>query len=410
MNVDLVSQEYKRDPGPTLDHLLAAGPVTRARIPIIGEMTFVTTHAAVEAMLKNEALFSTDVANGRNRRISVLLRFMPRNIRVMTSNMLQKDGEEHRRLRKMVDGAFRRGAVEAWVPRIEGIADCLLDDWIASDDGDFVRHVARALPLAVICEILGLPEADRPQFTRWMAALSDAGSLRGLPRLYISLSRMNRYLMARFEERRKRPGEDLISILVHASDDGDNLSDDEVLAMLGLLFIAGHETTTHLISGSVLTLLQHPNELARLRADPSIEAAAVEELLRFVGAVEMTKPRYLRHDAEFMGTRFRKGDAIMAHLSAANRDATAFNDPHRLDLTRKPNRHVALGGGPHFCLGAWLAKAELAVVLRRLWVKAPDVAVAMPEGDLRWTRQSGIRALTTLPLTPTPHAGMKDMI
>ncbi len=408
MTYDLNSQAYKRDPGPTLARLVAAGPVVRVRVPIVGEVAFATTYAAVEALLKDEALFSTDIVNGRNRRIAALLRFMPRNVRVMTGNMLQKDGAEHRRLRKVVDGSFRRAAVEAWVPRIEEIADRLLDDWIISADGDFVRHVARALPLAVICEVLGLPDKDRPQFTQWMSALANAGSVWGLPRLYISLSRMTRYLMAQFAKRREAPGDDLISVLVHASEDGDSLSDDEVLAMLGLLFIAGHETTTHLISGSVLTLLQYPDELARLRVDPTMEATAIDELLRFVGAVEMTKPRYLLRDADFMGTRFRKGDAIMAHLSAANWDAEVFADPHRLDLARKPNRHVAFGGGPHFCLGAWLAKAELAVVLRRLWAKAPDVALAVPMDDLRWTRQSGIRALVTLPLTPTPHTGMKD--
>jgi len=396
----------KADPGPGLSALVAAGPVVRMRVPVVGTMTFLTTHAACEAMLKDDTLFSTDVANGRNRRVAWLLRLMPRNVRVMTANMLQKDGDEHRRLRRTVDGAFRRAAVEGWVPRIEAIAGALLDDWAVSEDGDFVRHVARPLPLAVICEILGLPEADRSAFTRWMGALAGGGRVRGLPRLYGALTRMNRYLMARLAEKRRDPGDDLISVLVHAADGEDALSDDDVLAMLGLLFIAGHETTTHLIGNSVLTLLKNPAQLTRLMSDSALEATAVDELLRHTGTVEMTKPRYLRRDAEFMGVPFARGEAVMAHLAAANRDPAIFDDPDTLDLERKPNRHLALGGGPHFCLGAWLTKAELVTVLRLLFARAPDVSLGVPEADLRWTGQAGIRAPCRLPLTRPACAGM----
>ena len=396
----------KRDPAPGLARLVEAGPLVRIRLPVVGTMTFATTHAACEALLKDESLFSTDVSNGRNRRVAWLLRLMPRNVRAMASNMLQKDGAEHRRLRKVVDAAFRRRAVEAWEPRIEMIAAHLLDDWVASEDGDFVRHVARPLPLAVICEILGLPDGDRPDFTRWMGALSTSGSMLGLPRLYLSLSRINRYLMARFAERRRDPGDDLISVLVRAAQDGDRLSDDEVLAMLGLLFIAGHETTTHVLGNSVLTLLRYPAERARLMNDPQVAATAADELLRHVSAVEMTKPRYLLRDGEFMGRAFLRGEAVMAHLAAANRDPTVFDDPDRLDLGRTPNRHLAFGGGPHFCLGAWLAKAEISIAMRLLWRRAPDLALAVPESDLEWTGQAGLRALARLPLTPSPRAGM----
>jgi len=375
-------------------------------VPIVGEMIVVTTHAGCEAVLKDDTLFAADIAESRNRRIGWLLRLMPRNVRIMTESMLQKDGDAHRRLRKTVDAAFRRDAIAAWEPRIEAIAARLLDEWAASEDGDFVRYVARPLPLAVICEILGLPEADRPDFMRWMSSFADGGSLRGLPRLYMSISRINRYLMDRFDECRAAPRDDLISMLVQAGEGGSGLTDDEVLAMLGLLFVAGHETTTHLISNSVLTLLKHPAERARLSADSSLEGTAVDELLRYVGAVEMAKPRYVRRDTVFLGYPLRRGQAVMVHLAAANRDPALFDDAARLDLGRRPNRHLALGGGPHFCLGAWLTKLELAVILRLLWVRAPDVALAVLEDDLRWTGQAGIRALCALPLTPTPRKGM----
>ncbi|MCL4145758.1 UNVERIFIED_CONTAM: hypothetical protein GTU68_015929 [Idotea baltica] len=315
--------------------------------------------------------------------------------------MLQKDGAEHRRLRKLVDGAFRRKEIEAWRPRIAVIADRLLDEWDASDDRDLVAHVARDLPLAVICELLGLPDADRPKFSRWMRSFSEMSSIWGFIRLLPAIGKINRYLTATFQERRAaEPSDDLISTLVHAEDEGYRMTDDELLAMLFLLFVAGHETTTHLISGGVLALIQHPDQLRRLRDDPALMAPAVDELLRYVSPVEGTKPRFALHDTEFEGVSFKKGQFLMASLSAANTDPAAFEDPEMLDLGRQKNSHVAFGGGVHFCLGAWLAKAEMEVLLERLLARAPSLALAVPESELRWVERIGMRALKSLPLTP----------
>ena len=396
---DLTSNAYKRDPFPVLAALRDVGPVVTTRVPILGNTTFVTTHAAVEMLLKDKDNFSTQIENGRNSRIATIIRFMPRNLRLIAQNMLQKDGAEHRRLRKLVDGAFRRGEIEAWRPRIEAIADRLLDRWQASPDRDLVRHVARDLPLAVICELLGLPDADRPKFSRWMSSLSEMTSLWGFVRFLPAVGKINRYLTACFQERRVAPRDDLISALVHANDAGDRMTDDELLAMLFLLFVAGHETTTHLISGGVLALLQNPDQLQRLRHDPGLIPSAVDELLRYVTPVEITKPRFPFADMTFEGVAMAKGQLVMAHLAAANSDPAAFTDAETLDLGREKNRHVAFGGGPHFCLGAWFAKAEMEVLLQRLLARASTLALAVPESELRWTERIGLRALERLPLT-----------
>ncbi|MCP4327876.1 MAG: cytochrome P450 [Alphaproteobacteria bacterium] len=395
---DIAGQAFKRDPFPTLAAMRAVGPVVTTRAPIIGRITFVTTHAAVEKLLKDPDRFSVDVRRAGNTRMAIIVRWLPGGIRLLANNMLLKDDPEHRRLRKLVDGTFRRAEIEAWVPRIEDIADRLLDDLAASQDRDLVKHVARDLPLAVICEMLGLPQEDRPKFARWMASMSEAASLWGIVRLVPAIGRINRYMRMKFEERRAERRDDLISGLVHAEDEGDRLSEDELLAMCFLLFAAGHETTTHLISGGVLALLQNPNQLERLRAEPDLTPSAVEELLRFVSPVQMTKPRFPIEDTEFEGVALRKGQPLMALLAAANADPDVFENPEALDIGRPKNRHLAFGGGPHFCLGAWLARAEMDVLLRKLLGRTRVLELAVPEDELRWTERTGMRALKSLPL------------
>jgi cytochrome P450 len=394
---DLTGQAFKRDPFPTLSMMRAAGPVVTTRVPLIGRTAFVTTYAAVEKLLKSPDHFSVDLGRARRTQITTLIRWLP-GLRHLADNMLQKDDPEHRKLRKLVDSAFRRDEIETWVPRIERIADQLIDDLFASEERDLVKHVSRSLPLAVICELLGLPRDDRPKFIRWMASISELDSVWGLARLLPAIRNINRYLVAKFAERRKEPRADLISALVHARDDGDQLSDNELLAMCFLLFVAGHETTTHLISGGVLALLQNCDQLDRLRYEPDLTPSAVEELLRFVSPVQMTKPRFPVEDLEIEGITVRKGQTLMALLASANADPKAFDDPETLDLGRENNRHLAFGGGPHFCLGAWLARTEMEVLLRRLVERAPALAIAVPENELLWTERIGIRALKTLPL------------
>jgi len=405
LKFDLTGQAFKRDPMPTFARMRAAGAVVPTRIPIIGPIAYVTTHAAVVDLLKDADRFAVDARNAGRKTMFGLKWWMPRHIRLLANNMLTMDDPDHRRLRRLVDKAFSRRSVDAYRDRIGEIADELLDELAASSDRDMVSHFARALPLAVICELLGLPAADRPTFIRWMAAMSSVRSVYGFFRMMPALKKLSAYLRDQFAARRRAPRDDLISALVEVEEQGDQLSEDELLAMCFLLFVAGHETTTHLISGGLLALLQNPDQLERLKADWGEAPVAVDELLRYVSPVQITKPRLAKADMEFAGATLRRGDALVALLASANCDPDAFDAPERLDLARAPNRHVAFGGGPHLCLGLQLARAEAAIAFERLFTRFPDLRLGIPEDDLRWTERIGLRALTRLPVALGRSAG-----
>jgi len=395
---DLTSADFKRDPHPTCRAMLEAGPVVPVRLPIVGEVMFATRHASVELLLKDDERFSVDLVERGRSGIARLIRWMPGPLKLLSENMLQKDDPEHRRLRKLVDAAFRRRDIDTLRPAIEKLADDMITDLARSEDRDIVRHVARDLPLAVICDLLGLPHEDRGRFTKWMNALSDVNSIFGMTRLIPALNRINTYLRAQIAAQRKDPGDGLIARLVHAHEDGDQLTDDELLAMCFLLFVAGHETTTHLISGGTLALLQHPEALEALRSNRDLALSATDELLRFVSPVQMTKPRLPKSDLMFEGAPLREGQMVMGLLCAANLDPEVFDNPEALDIARKPNRHLAFGAGPHFCLGAWLARTEMELFLQRLLDRAPHLSLAVPEYQLAWRKGTGMRALKALPV------------
>jgi cytochrome P450 len=261
-----------------------------------------------------------------------------------------------------------------------------------------MEQLARPLPLAVICELLGLPEEDRPRFRRWVQALMSVTSLWGASRFLPGLFRLVAYFKRHFEQCRRHPRPGLMTALVQAEQDGDTLSENELLAMAFLLLVAGHETTVHLIGGGVLALLEAPEQKARLLADWSLAPSAVEELLRFVCPVQIAKPRYVVCDAEFHGQPLRRADVLIPMLASANADPQRFDSPERMDLTRVPNPHVALGTGKHFCLGAQLARVEAQVVIEKLFTRFPKLSLAVPLPALRYTGRLGIRALTALPL------------
>lgn len=395
---DLKGQSFKRNPMPTLAAMRAVGPIVQSRIPILGPMSFVTTHEAVTRLLKSPDRFVVDARNAGKKRVLGVKWWMPRQIRLLADNMLTNDDPDHRRLRRLVDKAFHRRNVDAYRGRIAEMADVLIDELQASSDKDLVAHFARALPLVVICDLLGLPQDDRPRFIRWMGALTSIEGLFGLVGVVRAGGKICDYLTERFAERRAEPRDDLISALVQAEEEGDRFTEDELLTMCFLLFVAGHETTTHLISGGVLALLQHREQLDRLKADWSMAPSAADELLRFVSPVQMTKPRFAVEDMEFAGQMLKRGDPLMALLASANADPDAFEMPEALDLGRQKNRHVAFGGGPHLCLGLQLAKAEMEIALERLFTRFPDMDIAVPEEDLRWTKRIGLRALTRLPV------------
>jgi cytochrome P450 PksS len=309
------------------------------------------------------------------------------------------DEPDHKRLRDIVDEAFRRRAVIGMEPHIQAIGDELADRLFAEGSpADLVGRYARELPLSVISELLGLPLADRPKFIAWASGFARFTGVLGFLSAIVNLLPLKRYLERHIESVRQRGGEGLIAEIVRLEKDGGQISRDEIVAMVFLLLFAGHETTTHLISGSVYELLKNPDLRDWLEQDWSRGDLAVEEFLRFLTPVQFTKPRYVRRDIELGGVRLRKGEKVMVMLAAANMDPQANPHPERLDLERKPNRHMAFGTGIHFCLGHQLARIEGRCALKSLFQRWPGLALAVDESEITWRQRPGIRAIERLPV------------
>ena len=390
-SVDIVSRALKANPFPFYARLRAEQPVCCITMPGFGEAWLVTRYDDVVAVLKDDRF-------AKNQMNALKQPWLPSFAKPLQRNMLDLDDPDHARLRTLVHKAFTPSMVEQLQERIQAIVDRLLDTAQRKGSMDLVREYALPLPLTVIVELLGIPSQDRDRFHRWSRALLKPPTrfnlLRGLP----SLLAFMRYLRLLFRQLRNTPQEGLLTALVQVEEAGDHLSEDELLAMAFLLLIAGHETTVNLISSGTLALLQHPDQMDRLRSDPSLIRPAIEELLRFTNPLETTTPRYARQDATIAGVTIPRGALVLAAIASANRDETQFDDPDRLDITRENNRHLAFGLGTHFCLGASLARLEGQIAISTLLRRLPHLQLAAPVESLRWRATPVVRGLETLPV------------
>ena len=397
VRIDFTSEAYLREPPKAIAKLRMSGPVVATRFPLIGDVWVTTTHDATAQILKDSATFTLRREDGD---VAGLRWWMPRYVRTIANNMLTMDEPDHKRLRSIVDEAFRRRAIVAMEPRIRAIADTLADElFAAGSPADLVQRYARILPLAVISELLGLPLADRPKFIAWANAMSSLTNVFGFFRLLFAFRKMRAYLERQLQIARAEGGEGLIAELIQVEREGGQISPDEMVSMVFLLLAAGSETTTHLISGSAYELLRNSGLRDWLEQDWSRIGLAVEEFLRFVSPVQFSKPRYVRRDVEIEGVRLKRGDRVMVMLAAANMDPAMHERPERLDLERKPNRHISFGTGIHFCLGHQLARIETACALEALFVRWPKLGLAVDPAEVRWRKRPGLRAVATLPVT-----------
>src|SRR5262245_52218696 len=345
VRLDLTDQDFFRDPAARIAELRALGPVIRIKFPIVGKVWITTTYEMAGRVLKDSGTFTLRKEGGS---VAGLRWWMPRTVRALANNMLTMDEPDHTRLRSIVDEAFRRRAILEMEPRILAIADELAGDLFGDGSpADLVERYARKLPLSVICELLGLPSADRPRFIAWANSLTRLTGMISFMRMLVGIGTMKRYLEGRLQAARATGGEGLIAELVRVEKEGSRISSEEMVAMVFLLLGAGSETTTHLISGSVHELTKNLELRDWLKEDWSRANLAVEEFLRFVSPVQFTKPRFVRRDIEFGGVRLKKGDRIMAMLAAANMDPEANPHPEKMDLARRPNRHMSFGTGTH---------------------------------------------------------------
>jgi cytochrome P450 len=397
VRVDFASEAFLRDPAGAVAALRAIAPVVRSRFPIVGPVWVTTTYEATAQVLKDQTTFTLRKDGGN---VVGLRWWMPASITALTSNnMLTTDEPHHTRLRSIVDEAFRRRAVLGMEANIRSVADELAGTLFAKGSpADLVANYARLLPLSVICELLGLPQADRPQFLAWAKAMGRMTGVIGFLRVIRSVRKMRRYFEQRLQLARTEGGEGLIAELVRVEREGGRISSDELMSMLFLLLAGGSETTTHLISGAVFELLKDPVKRDWLAQDWSRAPLAVEEFLRFVSPVQFSKPRFVRRDIDLNGVRLKRGDRVMAMIVAANMDPGANDNPEQLDLQRHANRHLSFGTGIHFCLGHQLARSEASCALQALFSRWPKLELAVAPSEIRWRRRPGLRPIERLPV------------
>ncbi|MDR7277162.1 cytochrome P450 [Catenuloplanes atrovinosus] len=316
-------------------------------------------------------------------------------------HMLSSDPPDHTRLRRLVAAAFTTRRVEELRPRIERIADTLLDEMRGSDRVDLISAYAFPLPLQVICLLLGVPVRERDTFRAWSTTIASGidatGGATGED-LRTTVAEPTAYLRNLVAHRHDHPGDDLLSALVSARDDEDRLSGDELTSMAFLLLVAGHETTMSLIGNGTYLLLRDRRRWDRLRADRTLLPAAIEEFLRYESPVELSTGRVATEDFTLGGQRIEAGDIVMVNLLAANRDPAHFESPDELIVDRPRNPHLAFGHGIHHCLGAPLARVEALVAFDKLLTAAPDLTLAVDPDELSWRPTTLMRSLRSLPV------------
>jgi cytochrome P450 len=397
--VDLFDPTFKANPYRTYAELRSSVPIHRASLPDGRSVWLVTRYEDVLAIFKDEQ-FVKDWRKALTPEQLAQIPPIPDVMKPLSRNMLDTDPPDHTRLRALVSKAFTPRLIERMHPRVQEIAGALLD--AAQDKGgmDLIDDYAFPLPITVIAELLGVPAEDRNRFREWSdAAVSGNASQEYLERILIPhMQAFSDYLRALFEEKRRDPKDDLVSALVRAEEAGDKLSEDELLGMVFLLLVAGHETTVNLIGNGVLALLQHPDQLQMLRDEPSLIKLAVEELLRYDGPVETSTERFAKEAVVIGGTVIPRGEMVLVVIAAADRDPERFRDPDALDITRADNRHLAFGKGIHHCLGAPLARMEGQIAIGTLLRRMPNLRLKEPPQSLAWRPGMVLRGLQSLPV------------
>jgi cytochrome P450 len=374
---DPSSPEFQRDPYPVYRRLRQEDPIARLADP---DLWLVTRYADVVAIFRDPRFRTGDMGN--NEDLLPLADRIPGIAMVLEAfrnMMLFQNPPDHTRLRGLVNKAFTPRRIEGLRPRIDAIVEDLLGACSTRGEFDLIGDFAVPVPVVVIAELLGVPAEDRERLKEWsrrLAVMLD-GTVRmaGIPDAASAAGELVEYLVGIVERRRREPRDDLISAMIAAQDRDDALTDRELLSNSVLLLIAGHETTTNLIGNGSVALLEHPDQLERVRGEPELIRSAVEELLRFDSPVQLTS-RYPLEDLEWDGHKFREGQEVNLMLGAANRDPEVFADPERLDVARADNRHVSFGFGAHFCLGAPLARLEGQIAVGALARRFPRLAIA----------------------------------
>lgn len=407
MTIDITTDEFRQNPYPVYQRLRREEPVVFAEKTYAGPAWLITRYNDAVTVLKDPC-FSSNRLAVKEKGGPMDAWWMPKTFRALSNSMIVVDDPDHRRLRDLVHMAFTPQMIRRLASRIEAISHELLDQALKKASVELIADFALPLPLTVISEMMGVPEKDRLKFHKWSAAFLDASfddpmsMLQQLPNAF----QLNRLFKQLIHLRQRHPADDLITALVQAEDAGDRLSEEELVAMLFLLLLAGHETTVNLIASGTLALLENPDELSKLKARPELMDSAVEELLRYTTPVEILPPRYALEDTVIGDFSITRGQAIVVSLASANRDETIFEQADELEIERHPNKHLSFGLGIHYCLGAPLARLEGKIALQVLLDRCPGLALAALPEELKWRNSAAVRGLKVLPV----YLGTEEMV
>lgn len=397
-HIDLFAPEFTKNPYPDYARLRKEAPIHRVLLPDGRALWLVTRYEDVVAALKNPRL----VKKGSSVMSPEQLEKYgnpPKSIELFFSNMLSVDPPDHTRLRTLVQKAFTPRRIEQLRPRIQEIANTLLDAVQPQGQMEFINAYAFPLPIIVIAELLGVPTEDREELRKWSNAAIEMESTEDrFALLAPAMDAFVEYLANMFARRREQPQDDLITALIEAEEAGDKLSEDELYAMVILLLIAGHETTVNLIGNGMLALLTNPDQMHLLQEQPELIHTAIEEFLRYDGPVETSTARFASEDVTIGDQTIPRGEQVMMVLGSADRDEQRFADADTLDITRTDNRHVAFGHGIHFCLGAPLARLEGEIAINTVLRRFPNIRMQETSESLVWRRSLLIRGLQKLPV------------
>lgn len=382
--INFLAKDFYQHKDSTYTWLREHAPVYQGKFGPV-RVYFLSRYADCQALLKDPRF----VRNRSNALGKGKFPFpVPKIIDLLAHNMMLEDEPNHRRLRNLVHQGFTPRALQQLEGRIESLTSELLEPMaLALEQGqsvDLMAAYALPIPMTVISEMVGVSEAEMPVFHNSIRAVTQGFSGLSLARTLLwdmpATVKFARQLIAR---KRKDPQQDILSALIMAEDNGDQLSEDELLSMLFLLIMAGYETTVHLISNAVVTLLSHPEQLHLLQQQPELMGSAIEEVVRFRGPVEGTKMNYAKEAVSLHGVSIPQGAMVMPLLAAANRDPEVFQHPDHFDICRSPNKHLGFGQGIHYCLGAPLARLETRIALAKLFERFPALQLAVPEQHLQ---------------------------
>jgi cytochrome P450 len=399
-DINLTSSAFKENPYSVFTQMRTNNPVQKITMPGGHDAWFITSYAVADSALRDPR-FVKNINNVLTP--EELVERFPRQAgsdgQMFSHHMLSFDPPSHTRLRALVNLTFTPRLVEHWRARIQAITDELLDAIQDQKEVDLLETFAFPLPIIVISEMLGVSSADRNQFRIWSNMILDAtGNPAAFKDLQEELGKFHAYVRKLVEEKRQNPAEDLLSQLIATEAAGDKLSAGELVSMVFLLIVAGHETTVNLIGNGVLALLSNPSQLEKLKQDPTLIKTAIEEFLRYRSPVMTSTTRWAREDVIFEGQQIKRGEQVLAILAAANHDPNSFDDPEELDISRPENRHLAFGKGIHYCLGAPLARLEGQIAINTLLHRQPNLRLSVDPQSLVWRPGLLILGLSNLPV------------